>query len=336
MGEISNYWSRLYTYACVYANYVIQPDSPNEAAFENLRSLQQHWNLQQQHVEQIQAQIWQDKPLLSQLVPNVAGFQSQLSQIFVACFSGIEPSLRSPQSATLTGTEAAKPVPSERSSRRLSERSPLWLVSALCISCVVTGGLVGGFASFALFKPSGAEPLIAKTPTTPEPTPEPVPTSVEPSPSISPEPVPSKPAGPSETDALTDRCRQLGVDCRFFKKLVNETSSSQGDRAVRKTIIQTLGTTLEQFSPETRRKLGSYQPEDYDRWQQFVNNRTNLNLGKVTDQRFYDLFPEQGGKKIDQSAQPALRQVWFAIAEEEFSKIKSQSRTENRGTSVGF
>lgn len=143
------------------------------------------------------------------------------------------------------------------------------------------------------------------------------------------------PAAKSGAANLTDRQQQAGVEMQFLsdltdelfytkhpnlngQKLTTEQTDLQADWTA---IASELLTKLENLSPETRRKLGSYQREDYDRWTA-ADSGASLNsreLNVLVNNRFGELFPDQKGKTLNPKT---FGQVWYALAEEELSKLK--------------
>ncbi|PPS43184.1 serine/threonine-protein kinase [Chroococcidiopsis sp. TS-821] len=83
-----------------------------------------------------------------------------------------------------------------------------------------------------------------------------------------------------------------------------------------------------ELSPAIRRRLGSYNEQDYTTWQQQANqgllgNYTSNELTQQTNQKFYRLFPEERGKKLKLNT---LGQVWYAIAADQVQQRKQASK----------
>lgn len=81
------------------------------------------------------------------------------------------------------------------------------------------------------------------------------------------------------------------------------------------------------LSTSTRRKLGSYTQQDYERWRQQartgnLGNYTISQLNKETNQKFDELFP---GKQREKQNQQTYGQIWYAIAADKVSKIQSNN-----------
>lgn len=169
--------------------------------------------------------------------------------------------------------------------------------------------------------PIASESTNSETTTKPEPSPTPA----------------QSPSGQSSRDSLTDRRQQLGVDSQFLADLTDELfyikhpdlqgqklSEDQKDLQQEwTTIAQDALTKLESLSPQTRGKLGTYQRADYDRWVTpesgaSVNSRE---LNVLVNNRFGELFPDQKGKTLNPKT---LGQIWYALAEEELTKLKPQ------------
>lgn len=149
-------------------------------------------------------------------------------------------------------------------------------------------------------------------------------------------PSPEASAAPTEdSSSLGDRRRQLDIPAPYFIALADDAFNSkhpdlQGrkltledqDRELRQdwnTIANHLLDQLETLQPETRTKLGTYQQSDYDQW--VSGNQTGLKekLNIQANTRFYQLFPDLQGKELRRST---FGQIWYAIAQEEFQKLK--------------
>lgn len=163
------------------------------------------------------------------------------------------------------------------------------------------------------------------------------------SPAASPTPaIPTREAGttaagttPTTAGNLSDRQQQSGIEMQFLsdltdelfygkhpdlngQKLTPEQTDLQADWTA---IANDMLTKLEGLSPEVRRKLGSYQREDYDRWTA-PGSGASLNsreLNVLVNNRFGELFPDQKGKTLNPKT---FGQVWYALAEEELNKLK--------------
>lgn len=156
------------------------------------------------------------------------------------------------------------------------------------------------------------------------PTPEPSPKSAE--------------IDPVSLSSMRDRQKQLGVEMQFLSDLADEMfyakhpdlqgqklDDNQKDLQNQWTAIANESLSkLEGLSPEVRRKLGSYQRSDYDRWVA-PESGASLNsreLNVLVNNRFAELFPDQKGKTLNPKT---FGQVWYALAEEELGKLKPQS-----------
>lgn len=134
---------------------------------------------------------------------------------------------------------------------------------------------------------------------------------------------------------LAERQQQVGVDMQFLSDLTDELfytkhpnlngqkiGEDQTDLQNDWTeIANEMLTKLEGLSPDTRRKLGRYQREDYDRWTA-PDSGASLNsreLNVLVNNRFAELFPDQQGKSLNPKT---FGQVWYALAEEELNKLK--------------
>ncbi|MBD1832780.1 protein kinase [Cyanobacteria bacterium FACHB-472] len=139
---------------------------------------------------------------------------------------------------------------------------------------------------------------------------------------------------------LRDRRISLGVDYNFYVNWVNETFWTQnpeqrgkilGDGSefeqLRLSWDQTAAQLLDKLeqanlSGASRQRLGSYQPEDRDRFKEQVNQLrlSSRALYDLADVVFFQLFPEQRGK--DFLAQP-IGQVWHAIVAEKVKALQA-------------
>ena len=174
----------------------------------------------------------------------------------------------------------------------------------------------------------------------------PRPDEVTPEPSESPSlsPVVPKPAPSPQFSAeeqnrkeqLRARRQQLGIEYRFYVDLVNQAfwdkypnqrgrklSSTPEDAALRTewdAIAAQLLDQLQPLSSEARRQLGTYTPQDRDRWKVEVNKLhvSSRALYDLADATFFELFPQQRGKNF--IAQP-ISQVWHAIAADKLNAI---------------
>jgi len=81
------------------------------------------------------------------------------------------------------------------------------------------------------------------------------------------------------------------------------------------------------LSTATRRRLGSYSQQDYERWRQQaragnLGKYTINQLNRETNQKFEQLFP---GKEREKQNQQTYGQIWYAIAADKVSKIQSNN-----------
>ncbi len=144
-------------------------------------------------------------------------------------------------------------------------------------------------------------------------------------------------AKPTVGKEAGDRRQQLGIPAQFLSDLTDEMfyakhadlqgkklgADQAGLQAEWTGLSNDLMTKLETLSPAVRSKLGSYQRADYDRWVA-PGNGASLNgreLNVMVNNRFGDLFPDQKGKTLNPKT---FGQVWYAIAEEELTKLKPQ------------
>jgi serine/threonine-protein kinase len=141
---------------------------------------------------------------------------------------------------------------------------------------------------------------------------------------------------------LLSRQQALKIKARFFNSLVDDSFHTkhpelQGrslkpapeDAALRSdwyNIADELLNKLEQaqLSTAARRKLGSYSQLDYEIWKEKVSlgqlgNYTIDQLREQTNQKFYQLFPQQRREKLNQKT---FGQIWYAIAADKIRQKK--------------
>ncbi len=92
-------------------------------------------------------------------------------------------------------------------------------------------------------------------------------------------------------------------------------------------IAEDLLNKLEQanLSPAARRKLGKYTAQNYETWRRQARsgqfgNYTIDQLNKDTNEKFDRLFPDQQRGKLNQQT---FGQIWYAIADDQVSKVES-------------
>ncbi|RCJ42725.1 serine/threonine protein kinase [Nostoc minutum NIES-26] len=142
---------------------------------------------------------------------------------------------------------------------------------------------------------------------------------------------------------ILSRRQQLEIPEVFFTQMVDNlfytkkpelqgrslTSKSE-DAGLRNEWYSTARDLLDKIeqadlSTTARRKLGSYSQKDYDIWRQQarsgqLGDYTISQLNKDTYQKFDRLFPGQERGKLNQKT---YGQIWYAIAAEQVSKVKS-------------
>jgi serine/threonine-protein kinase len=150
-----------------------------------------------------------------------------------------------------------------------------------------------------------------------------------------------KPHTAEQTKKLLSRQQSLGIKARFFNTLVDDLFHTkhpelQGrslkpapkDAALRSdwyNIADELLNKLEQaqLSTAARRKLGSYSQQNYEIWKRQANSKrayTIEQLREQTDQKFYQLFPQQRREKLNQAT---FGQIWYAIAADKVSQLET-------------
>lgn len=145
----------------------------------------------------------------------------------------------------------------------------------------------------------------------------------------------SPPKNPSSTDtaALRDRLKKLGINSVYFSGLVDEQVAAQksgagnkggaGKQAWNETASSLLD-RLQNLPPETLKKLGTYKLADYNRWLGELGEAGKKNsptLDALADGQLYKLFPEWKGKPLNPRT---TGQVWFAIAESVLDNAKAR------------
>jgi serine/threonine-protein kinase len=156
-----------------------------------------------------------------------------------------------------------------------------------------------------------------------------------------PSPVPAQKAAPqsppknssTDTAALRDRLKTLGINSVYFSSLVDEQVAAQksgagnkdaaGKQAWNETASSLLD-RLQNLPPETLKKLGTYKLADYNRWLGELGESGKKNsptLDALADGQLYKLFPEWKGKPLNPRT---TGQVWFAIAESVLDNAKAR------------
>jgi len=143
-------------------------------------------------------------------------------------------------------------------------------------------------------------------------------------------------------DLLFHRRQALAIKPRFFNVLVNEQfyqshPSARGrnlknqpeDANLRQewyTSAEELLDQIEQaqLSAAARGKLGSYSQQDYEIWHLKANrgqlgNYTMEQMEKQTDERFYQLFPQQ---RAETPKLKTFGQIWYAILSDKISQVE--------------
>jgi serine/threonine-protein kinase len=193
----------------------------------------------------------------------------------------------------------------------------------------------------------GTLPFLNSSPSSSTP---PAVTASSPKPSLIPEqqqqPVPeqtttpiAEASTPANSDGLRDRRRELEIEYNFFTQLVDELfyakypqlrAQQLGAEAQQESlknewnaIANSLMDRLAKLPAENRRKLGSYRRDNYSAWlaQLGETGNSSKTLDPLADARFYELFPEMKGKSL---APRTFGQIWYAIAEEQLSRAKTQ------------
>ena len=137
-----------------------------------------------------------------------------------------------------------------------------------------------------------------------------------------------------QTKKLMNRRAALGIKARFFNSLVDDSfhwehPELQGrslkpdpeDAALKSDWYNIASKLLDkieeaELSTAARRNLGSYSQQDYATWKQQAKQRqdgsyTIDELNQQTNKRFYQLFPQHRGEKLNIQT---FGQIWYAIA----------------------
>jgi serine/threonine-protein kinase len=140
--------------------------------------------------------------------------------------------------------------------------------------------------------------------------------------------LPSLPSGKEakDQDQIIRQREALDIPEEFFNVLVNEQFHQQHpelngrvltldekDAPLRQDWLNTAGDILNQMeqaglSQKARRKLGTYQENDYIRWQKQYKE---ADLTQKTDENFYQKFPKKQGQPLNEDS---WGQVWYAVA----------------------
>ncbi len=170
---------------------------------------------------------------------------------------------------------------------------------------------------------------VRSTPSPTDSSPPPVAVSpvAEPShqPTEKPSPAPPKvEKATTSTNSPRQRLQSLGVDTTYFTNLTNELFEAKNPQAnpqnpsskeAWNATANSLMDRLETLPPEARKKLGTYQREDYDRWLTELGEGGKKNsptLDALADGQLFKLFPELKGKTLNPRT---TGQLWYAIAE---------------------
>ncbi|UBF28975.1 protein kinase [Kovacikia minuta CCNUW1] len=148
----------------------------------------------------------------------------------------------------------------------------------------------------------------------------------------------------TSASSLRDRLRKLEVNNQVFTELTNEVfyakypqfkdqqgggKTEQGKARWNETANNVID-KLESLSPESRKKIGTYQRSDYDQWLTALGEADAKNsptLDALADGRFFKWFPNQKGKPINPRT---TGQVWYAIAADQLDAAKAKKAAQPR------
>ncbi|MGA7935342.1 MAG: protein kinase [Kovacikia sp.] len=151
-------------------------------------------------------------------------------------------------------------------------------------------------------------------------------------------PIKQETLSPKSEGNLRDRLRKLGVDNQLFTNLTDEVfyarypqfkdqkgggKTEQGKAQWNET-ASSLMDKLETLSPESRKKIGTYQRADYDQWLTALGEagaKSSATLDALADGRFFKWFPGQKGKQLNPRT---MGQVWYAIAADQVDAAKAR------------
>ncbi|MBH8554739.1 serine/threonine protein kinase [Nostocaceae cyanobacterium CENA357] len=151
--------------------------------------------------------------------------------------------------------------------------------------------------------------------------------------------------GTKDNTQIISRRQQLEIPEVFFIKMVDELfytskpelkgrslTSKAEDTALRNEWYDVASNFLDKLeqanlSTATRQKLGNYRSQDYEIWRRQaragqLGNYTISQLNKDTNEKFDRLFPGQQRGKLNQQT---FGQIWYAIAADQVSKLKSSN-----------
>ena len=156
---------------------------------------------------------------------------------------------------------------------------------------------------------------------------------------------PSSSTENTRNQKVHSRRKALGINKGFFNGVVNELfyakrpevrgrslTPKSKDATLRDewyNIAEYLLNRLERgkLSPAARSQLGSYSQRDYETWKQKASlgqlgSYPIDQLSKQPEERFYQLFPQQRGEKLNVKT---FGQIWYAIAADKISMMKNES-----------
>ncbi|KJH70547.1 serine/threonine-protein kinase [Aliterella atlantica] len=148
--------------------------------------------------------------------------------------------------------------------------------------------------------------------------------------------LPSATVSDAQVEAMVSRRQALKVSSRFFNLAVNEAFYQQhpelkgrsikrdrGDEHLRadwyKIGNDLLNKLEKNLTPAARSKLGKYSSSDRAIWQAKVESKQII---EQTDRQFYQLFPRQQGKALNQKT---YKQIWYALAAERVSQLEKRN-----------
>ncbi len=143
---------------------------------------------------------------------------------------------------------------------------------------------------------------------------------------------------------IADFRRKLGIDYRFFIKLVDEVfylkypeqkgqrlTNSPGDKIWRQRwdiVAQELLSKLQVLSSSSRQKLGQFSRTDINQWKREVNqlDLSSQALYDLSDAQFFSLFPEYS--RSQSLLGSSMGQVWQGMTADQLQQLKSNQTLE--------
>jgi hypothetical protein len=308
LNSAGDYGEQLFNYTVKFAERACLEDPLSPESRLILRQLHRQQRLWDEHVAVIEEKVLRHIDTLRLLSSDNKQFRQALLEI-------VKSSLKIEEHTTFANLEGQI--------NWQGWKIPLLITSGVCM----TGVLLAFSAASYLTRPN---PDRAPTPPEIATQPSPSPLSID----STPEPLevsPSEaPKSEDRTSQWRDRLAQAGISYQFFQNLLNDRSAlavstpaeTDSDQQIDEA-AQNLYDRLVKLTPNTRSKLGTYSRNDYSQWLTELGEQgtASQTLDPITDDRFFQLFPELKGKILNPHT---FGQIWFAIAEEQLAVAKAQ------------